>query len=68
MKITLDIPDSTVCAFFNFIYYTTNCSGMLMQGHSIETDDMCDGAEIKIEPKEKVESDGDLNRRKDDML
>ena len=58
MKITLDIPDSTVCAFFNFIYYTTNCSGMLMQGHSIETDDMYDGAEIKIERKEKGESDG----------
>lgn len=68
MRITLDIPDSTVCAFFNFIYYTTNCSGMLMQGHPIESSDMYEGAEIKIDQKEKVESDGDLNRRKDDML
>ena len=57
MKITLDIPDSTVCAFFNFIYYTTNCSGMLMQGHSIESSDMYEGAEIKIEPMEKRDTD-----------
>ena len=52
MKITLDIPDTTVCAFFDFVYYTNN--GMAMQGHSIPSDELFDGSEIEITiPKEE---------------
>lgn len=47
MKITLEIPDTTVCAFFDFVYYGR--TGTRMQGHSIETSELRDGAEIKIE-------------------
>ena len=47
MKITLEIPDTTKCAFFDFIYGAR--SGMMMQGHSIESDELYDGAEIKID-------------------
>lgn len=48
MKITLDIPDTTVCAFFDFVYGDNMFTGLKMQGHSIETDELYDGAEIKI--------------------
>lgn len=56
MKITLDIPDGTVAAFFNYVrvadrfdfdgYSIPNFS---MESHSIQTDELYDGAEIKIE-------------------
>ena len=52
MKITLDIPDSTVCAFFDFVYYRSGESHMSMQGHSMDSDDLYDGAEIRITPVE----------------
>lgn len=55
MKITLDIPDSTVCAFFDFVYYGHGNSFMSMQGHSMGSDELYDGAEIKIEAKELKE-------------
>ena len=54
MKVTLDIPDTTVCAFFDFVHYTS--TGMAMQGHSIPSDELFDGAEIVIEQKD---GDGD---------
>ena len=47
MKITLEIPDSTVCAFFDFIRDTN--TGFWMQSYGIKTGDLYDGAEIKIE-------------------
>ena len=47
MKITLDIPDGTVCAFFDFVWSDYH-GGLSMQGHSIKTDDMYDGAVIEI--------------------
>ena len=50
MKITLEIPDGTICAFFDFI--RTSYEGLVMQGYSIKTDDLYDGAEIKIEEAE----------------
>ena len=50
MRITLEIPDTTVCAFFDFIRYTN--SGMTMQGHSIPSDEMYDGAVILITAQE----------------
>lgn len=48
MKITLEIPDGTICAFFDFIR-TTYTDGLVMQGHSIKSDELYDGAEIKVE-------------------
>lgn len=56
MKITLDIPDTTVCAFLDFVYYTN--TGMAMQGHSMPSDELFEGAEIKIDaslPERKEE-------------
>lgn len=50
MKITLEIPDSTICAFFDFIRKTN--IGLWMQSYGIKTDDLYDGAEIKIEEAE----------------
>lgn len=46
MKITLDIPDTTLCAFFDFVYYTN--TGAAMQGHSIDSSELYDGSEITI--------------------
>lgn len=48
MKLTLDIPDTTLCAFFDFVYYTD--TGVSMQSHSIGTDEMFDGSDITIAP------------------
>lgn len=48
MKITLDIPDTTICAFFDFVRYENPFDGMAMQGHSISSDELYDGSEIKI--------------------
>ena len=50
MKITLDIPDTTVCAFFDFVHYTR--TGMAMHCHSIASDELFDGAEIVIEQED----------------
>lgn len=50
MRITLEIPNTTVCAFFDFIRYTN--TGMTMQGHSISSDEMYDGALISITTQE----------------
>lgn len=47
MKITLDIPNTTLCAFFDFV--KQDGYGLIMQGHSITSDDLYDGAEIKID-------------------
>ena len=48
MKITLDIPDRTVAAFFDFVYWDER--GANMQGHLIPTAELYDGAEIIIKP------------------
>lgn len=49
MKITLDIPNDTVCAFFNFV--NGDCYGLTMQSHSIQSAELKDGAVIEIETK-----------------
>lgn len=46
MKITLEIPDTTRCAFFNFVW--GGCDGLNMQVHQICSDDMHDGAIIVV--------------------
>lgn len=50
MKITLDIPDGIVCAFFNGVERTF--AGMNMVSYSLDSDDLHDGAEIKL-PREE---------------
>lgn len=49
MKITLDIPDTVIAAFFNFVISDNVFGPMKMQSHPIETDELHDGSEIKIE-------------------
>lgn len=49
MKITLDIPDNTLCAFFDFVH--GGFLGLTMQSHSIPKDEMYDGAVITITAK-----------------
>lgn len=57
MKITLEIPDYTLCAFYNYIQYKP--SGLSMGVKSLNSDDLYDGAEIKVDPdnEEGVEND-----------
>lgn len=49
MKITLDIPNNTMCAFFDFV--RGDCEGLIMQSHSITSAELKDGAVIKVESK-----------------
>lgn len=49
MKITLEIPDNTLCAFFDFVW--GDCFGLSMQGHSIARNELHDGAVITIDAK-----------------
>lgn len=50
MKITLDIPDTTVCAFFSYVFADRKTSGMVMAVKNLDSTDLFDGNEIKIEP------------------
>ena len=54
MKITLDVPDTTVCAYFCYVKYDS--PGSSMGCTLLDTDDFVDGNEIKI-PKEKKEGE-----------
>lgn len=50
MKITLDIPDGMVCGFLNGV---VEIRGRLtMVTYALDTDDLHDGAEIKL-PREE---------------
>lgn len=46
MKIILEIPDHTICAFFNYVEYKP--SGLMMGVKSIQSEDLADGAVIKV--------------------
>lgn len=59
MKITLEIPDGTICAFFDFI--RASYGGLVMQGHSIKSDELYDGAEIKVEEIKFEEAEAEWN-------
>lgn len=50
MKITLDIPNATTCAFINYVFVNEDTYGMSMGVKSLESDDLVDGNEIKVEP------------------
>ena len=38
MKVMIEIPDTTVCAFINYVFYENN--GLSMGAKSIDTDDI----------------------------
>lgn len=50
MRITLDIPDTVSCAFFNYVFTTEEAWSMSMGCRSIGTNELNDGAEIKVTP------------------
>lgn len=50
MKITLDIPDMTTCAFFNYVYMNKDSYNLSMGVKSLVSDDLVDGNEIKVDP------------------
>lgn len=49
MKITLDIPDTTICAFVNYVLVNKDTYGMTMEVKGLSSDDLVDGNEIKVE-------------------
>ena len=53
MKITLDIPDTTVCAYFCYVEY--DISGSSMGCTLLDTDVFVNGNEIKIPRENKHE-------------
>ena len=50
MKITLDIPNTTLCAFVSYVLVNEDTYGMTMDVESLNSDDLFNGNEIKIEP------------------
>ena len=50
MKITLDIPDTTTCAFINYVFFNKDTYGMSAGVKSLDSDDLSDGNEIKVDP------------------
>lgn len=50
MKITLDIPKTTICAFVSYVLVNEDTYGMTMDVIGLNSDDLVDGNEIKIEP------------------
>lgn len=50
MRITLDIPNTTICAFVNYVLVNKDTYGMTMEVEGLNSDDLVDGNEIKIEP------------------
>ena len=56
MQITIEIPDTTACAFFDYVYYTN--TGMSMASKRICTDDIQSG-EIIVCDTDSVSKEGD---------
>lgn len=54
MKITLEIPDGTICAFFDSVVNTD--TGLMMFSHQIGSDNLKDGNTIKL-PRESQEKE-----------
>lgn len=55
MKITLEIPDSVICAFMSGVRYTDD--GMAMFSWQMDSDDLRDGNTIKLPREEGGEGD-----------
>ncbi len=54
MKITLEIPDGTLCAFFDSVVNTD--TGLMMFSHQLGGNDLKDGNTIKL-PRESQEKE-----------
>lgn len=54
MKVTLDIPDGTVCAFLNSLQWTGN--GVKMMSSQIDSEDLVDGNTVKL-PRESEDAE-----------
>ena len=54
MKITLDIPDTVICAFFSGVRYGN--TGMEMFSYQLDSDDLKDGKTTKL-PREDVDNE-----------
>ena len=52
MRITLDIPDGIICAFFNRVEHTN--VGLQLVSYQLSSDDFTDGNVIKL-PRERKE-------------
>lgn len=48
MKITLDIPNETICGFYNYVYWTE--TGLAMGVKQMGSDELKDGNVLKVEP------------------
>ena len=57
MKITLDLPDTTRCAFLNCVFRGSD--GLMIGSRPIDSDDLKNGAIVKIEEPKKDEPDQD---------
>ena len=55
MKITLDLPDTTRCAFLNCVFIGSD--GLMIGSKPIDSDDLKNGAVVKIEEPGKDEPD-----------
>ena len=51
MKITIEIPDTTACAFLNYVYYTN--TGMSIASRQIGTDEIQSDKVIVCNPETK---------------
>jgi hypothetical protein len=59
MKITIEIPNTTVCAFFDYVYYTN--TGMSMASRQICTDEIQKGEVIVCDTSNTTEKGGAEN-------
>ena len=50
MKITLDLPDGMICAFFYCVEHAG--SGLQLASYQLSSDDLADGKTIKL-PRER---------------
>lgn len=56
MKITIEMPDTTSCAFLNYIYGTS--TGLSMGVKTIDTDDLESGEVLVCNPQPQTEKGG----------
>lgn len=55
MKITLDIPDTSLCAAINLVYVEENVKVMIVT-HTADTKELRSGEMITIPPKKEEET------------
>ena len=57
MKITLNIPDGTLCMFVEYVTRVFPYGGLFMHGRGVPSDDLYDGAVIDIPLADKEKDD-----------